>query len=558
MLSTSTGNKSIARKVKIDEALLIFYLTIPALGTQVVWSTEMGQASPYLLSLGMSKSGIAVVFLAGPLSGLIMQPIVGIYADSCKHPLGRRRPFMMAGGLITVLSIISFVWARELVGLVIDDGSDWVHISLVALSLSLKTFDGLNKHLPTKTHTTHVFIKQTGSANNFNLPLSWFNCKKTNRDFSLNVVMVASRCLIVDSLSSETQGLANAYYSRIAGIGAVSLYAISETNLPKLLNSSSAQLKLITIMCTTIFISTLSIPCLMVREKPLRIQRNSVPKLLEIYQRLYQAWLRLGEDSNVRRICWITFWSSIGWFPVLFYSSTWIVEIWTISTHQDDREQATRIGSQALLSHSIVSLIASILLPLWFKESRQLAKLWMWALGLLSIMLGTSWIWAKAVSLASGMIAILGISWAVTLWAPNTLLAEEILDNPVDPHVVIPLSEYRLSPTEVRSSSNPTHNMNEAEEEEASLLEDLQEFDPTKTDENLAGTIYGIQNLFAVIPQLMINLFASGIFKIVKKENDGPGGITMVFVLGGFSAAASAWGCWKLIGKIHPKQLERV
>lgn len=75
MLSTRTRNESVAGKIQIDEALLIFYLTIPALGTQVVWSTEMGQASPYLLSLGMSKSVIAVVFLAGPLSGLIMQPI---------------------------------------------------------------------------------------------------------------------------------------------------------------------------------------------------------------------------------------------------------------------------------------------------------------------------------------------------------------------------------------------------------------------------------------------------------------------------------------------------
>jgi hypothetical protein len=34
-------------------------------------------ASPYLLSLGMSKSLMSMVFVAGPLSGLIMQPIVG-------------------------------------------------------------------------------------------------------------------------------------------------------------------------------------------------------------------------------------------------------------------------------------------------------------------------------------------------------------------------------------------------------------------------------------------------------------------------------------------------
>ncbi|EGG11024.1 uncharacterized protein MELLADRAFT_92456 [Melampsora larici-populina 98AG31] len=459
----------------------------------------------------MSKSGIAVVFLAGPLSG--------IYADSCKHRLGRRRPFMMLGGQFNTLLLIKIT----------------IHMYLMTDP----------SWLLRSCHGTHRTITIWLAAFAFYL-----------MDFSLNVVMVTSRCLIVDILSSDRQAIANAYYSRIAGIGAVSLYSISEANLPKLLNSSSTQLKLITMMCTAIFIITLSITCMMVREKPLQITKTSVPKLLEIYHRLYQAWVRLGEDSNVKRICWITFWSSIGWFPVLFYSSTWIVEIWTMTTKQQDREQATRIGSQALLSQSIVSLIASIILPIWFKGSRQLAKLWMSALCLLSIMLVTSWVWAKEVRLASGMIGILGISWAVTLWAPSTLLAQEILDDPIDPHTVIPLNQYRPSSTHVHPSSNPIHHVDDDEYE--GLLDDLQGFDHPATDENLAGTIYGIQNIFAVIPQLLINLFASGIFKIVKKDNDGPGGITMVFVLGGFSAVVSAWGCWKLIGKIHPKQLGRV
>jgi hypothetical protein len=36
-------------------------------------------ASPYLLSLGLSKSSMAIVFVAGPMSGLIMQPLIGAY-----------------------------------------------------------------------------------------------------------------------------------------------------------------------------------------------------------------------------------------------------------------------------------------------------------------------------------------------------------------------------------------------------------------------------------------------------------------------------------------------
>ena len=56
-------------------------LTVGMLGVQVLWSVEMSYASPYLLSLGLSKSWMAMVFLAGPLSGLIVQPVIGVCAQ---------------------------------------------------------------------------------------------------------------------------------------------------------------------------------------------------------------------------------------------------------------------------------------------------------------------------------------------------------------------------------------------------------------------------------------------------------------------------------------------
>lgn len=76
------------------EWLKLPLLTLGFLGLQVVWSVEMSygtwlrpqpklvtylvSASPYLLSLGLSKSLMAIVFLAGPLSGLIVQPLIGM------------------------------------------------------------------------------------------------------------------------------------------------------------------------------------------------------------------------------------------------------------------------------------------------------------------------------------------------------------------------------------------------------------------------------------------------------------------------------------------------
>lgn len=71
-------------------------ITVGLLGVQIFWSVEMsygayhigifvwvvaeskGLASPYLLSLGLSKSKMAIVFVAGPVSGLLMQPLIGL------------------------------------------------------------------------------------------------------------------------------------------------------------------------------------------------------------------------------------------------------------------------------------------------------------------------------------------------------------------------------------------------------------------------------------------------------------------------------------------------
>lgn len=73
----------------------------------------MSYASPYLLSLGVSKSHMAVVFLAGPLSGLVMQPLIGVLADNNTSRLGRRRPYMFVATLICVVGMLLLGWTRQ-------------------------------------------------------------------------------------------------------------------------------------------------------------------------------------------------------------------------------------------------------------------------------------------------------------------------------------------------------------------------------------------------------------------------------------------------------------
>lgn len=94
-------------------------LTLGGFGLQMGWSVEMSNGSPYLLSLGLDKALLALVWIAGPLSGVLVQPYVGIKSDRCRSRFGKRRPFMVGGALATMFSVLVLAWAREIVGSVL-------------------------------------------------------------------------------------------------------------------------------------------------------------------------------------------------------------------------------------------------------------------------------------------------------------------------------------------------------------------------------------------------------------------------------------------------------
>ena len=90
-------------------------LTLSIGGLQIVWSVELSNGSPYLLSLGMSKALLAFVWLAGPLTGVLVQPYIGIRSDRCRISWGKRKPFMIGGTLGTVASSMILAYARDIV-----------------------------------------------------------------------------------------------------------------------------------------------------------------------------------------------------------------------------------------------------------------------------------------------------------------------------------------------------------------------------------------------------------------------------------------------------------
>lgn len=83
--------------------------------------SQLTDCTPYLLQLGLTKSRTSLVWIAGPLSGLIMQPVVGVLADNSRSKWGRRRPFMIGGSLIVAICLIILGWTGEIVRLFVRE-----------------------------------------------------------------------------------------------------------------------------------------------------------------------------------------------------------------------------------------------------------------------------------------------------------------------------------------------------------------------------------------------------------------------------------------------------
>jgi maltose/moltooligosaccharide transporter len=76
------------------------------LGIQFGWTLQMNNMSAIYEYLGAKPDQLPILWLAAPLTGLIVQPIIGHWSDNTWGPLGRRRPFFLAGAILSSIALI--------------------------------------------------------------------------------------------------------------------------------------------------------------------------------------------------------------------------------------------------------------------------------------------------------------------------------------------------------------------------------------------------------------------------------------------------------------------
>ncbi|KAK7206882.1 hypothetical protein BZA70DRAFT_266281 [Myxozyma melibiosi] len=540
----------------------------------------------------MSKSLLSFVWVAGPLSGLIMQPVVGVWSDNCTSRFGRRRPFMVIGSILVGASLMLMAWTREFVELFISTDPLAANVTIVVAVFS-------------------VFAA----------------------DFSVNAVQACCRAIIVDSLPKSKQELANAWAGRMVAVGhLIGFYAgfLDLRNYITFLGDT--QLKILCAISSLALLFCVGVTSWAVEERVLTASdeitsKNSVYNILS-------SLLRTGFHlpKRIRQIFTVQLFAWYGWFTFLFYSSTWVGEIYVrydagdLSDSRDLVGDIGRVGSLALTIYSIVTVVCSLILPLFVvppNSNRHTLKStyeglpeplaeFMHFISPYRPTLVTAWIcghlvyalamfasiFVRSVKAATFIIGLCGFSWALASWAPYALLAEEIrkltgasatnsdgyeslspaatedegrsmdverdaADNAVSARrgrQALPLEHLdETAPVAVASTSEASTS---AAVGDPSVLADQIEEADSETDEEdesseQAGIYLGLHNVSITIPQFISTFVSFIVFSILdpgKSDeltggNEAPKGVNAIGVtlqLGGITALGAAYMTYRL------------
>ena len=97
------------RKVRMQKPRLsfwqIFNMSFGFLGIQFGWGLQLANMSGIYTYLGAKPEQVPILWLAGPVTGLLVQPIIGSMSDRTWNRLGRRRPYFLTGAILASIAL---------------------------------------------------------------------------------------------------------------------------------------------------------------------------------------------------------------------------------------------------------------------------------------------------------------------------------------------------------------------------------------------------------------------------------------------------------------------
>lgn len=141
----------------------ILSMSMGFLGIQFGFALQNSNASRILQTFGADMEHLSWFWLAAPLTGLIIQPIIGYYSDRTWTRLGRRRPFFLTGAILAAIALLLMpnagVFAHYLPPMFI--GAGFLMMMDASINVAMEPFRALVGDMLPADQTTQGFSIQT-------------------------------------------------------------------------------------------------------------------------------------------------------------------------------------------------------------------------------------------------------------------------------------------------------------------------------------------------------------------------------------------------------------
>ncbi|KAG6432684.1 hypothetical protein SASPL_104268 [Salvia splendens] len=336
---------------------VIIIVAAIAAGVQFGWALQLSLLTPYVQLLGVPHTWAAFVWLCGPISGLLVQPIAGYYSDHCTSRFGRRRPFIAAGASLVAIAVF-------LIGFAADIG--------------VASGDPTGK--ASKPRATAVFVIGF-----------WI------LDVANNMLQGPCRALLADLSGGEARRMstANTLFSFFMAVGNVLGYAAgSYTHLYTIFPFSKtdacevycANLKTCFIIAIFLLISITVMALFFVTETPQAATEPDPAKKgqIPVFGELFGALKELPRPMWI--VMLVTAFNWVAWFPFLLFDTDWMGrEVYGGKVGEALYDQGVRTGSLGLMINSVVLGFASLGVQMLAKGRIGVKNIWGGANFLLAI-----------------------------------------------------------------------------------------------------------------------------------------------------------------------------
>lgn len=255
-------------------------------GLQFAWQMRIILSGPLTESLGASPLLYGLIWLAGPVTGIVVQPIIGALSDNTFTRFGRRIPYLFFGALFGAIGLVLLPKSEFISGLFGQNHPTWLALLIAAM-----------------------FI--------------WII------DACVNAAQGPYRALIPDNIDKSQHAIANSFLSFAIGLGSV----VAAGAAPFLKWAFDYQMSVDAqfTMAGVAFVLGMLWTCFTFREN--KISRESLAeKKLEAKKTVSKPFIEnvkefLSASPEVGKICIIQFFTWIGLMSLLIFFTQYVVHI---------------------------------------------------------------------------------------------------------------------------------------------------------------------------------------------------------------------------------------